>query len=197
MRKPRKGIVDRFLRHLIFSKDFHTSLIWSTLSLRSAGERIRKKHKAYLRCHWTASFLLIQLNMGTPILNFTVIFCSRAILQSFSKLLTMREGCRRKDNERGKHVEQTNSGIPWETTQRPSRTWKVSVYPSENCSCSIEISFYSHPLQQHSLPLLWLFSLCGLSFCLLTAWTSLLRSKGSVNIFPPQDLSMIRNDKRD
>lgn len=27
MRKPRKGIVERFLRHLILSRDFHTSLM--------------------------------------------------------------------------------------------------------------------------------------------------------------------------
>lgn len=31
MRKPRKGIVERFLRHLILSRDFHTSLMLYTL----------------------------------------------------------------------------------------------------------------------------------------------------------------------
>ncbi|KAF3855238.1 hypothetical protein F7725_023293 [Dissostichus mawsoni] len=36
MRKPRKGMVERFLRHLILSRDFHTSLMMNTLSLGSA-----------------------------------------------------------------------------------------------------------------------------------------------------------------
>lgn len=38
MRKPRNGIVERFLRHLILSRDFHTSLMLYTLSLGSAWE---------------------------------------------------------------------------------------------------------------------------------------------------------------
>lgn len=37
MRKPRKGMVERFLRHLILSRDFHTSLMLYMLSLGSAG----------------------------------------------------------------------------------------------------------------------------------------------------------------
>lgn len=33
MRKPRKGMVERFLRHLILSRDFHSSLMLLALSL--------------------------------------------------------------------------------------------------------------------------------------------------------------------
>lgn len=38
MRKPRKGIVERFLRHLILSRDFHTSLILALSAGSVTGE---------------------------------------------------------------------------------------------------------------------------------------------------------------
>ena len=46
MRKPRKGMVERFLRHLILSRDFHTSLILHTLSPESGGKKQKKNTSA-------------------------------------------------------------------------------------------------------------------------------------------------------
>lgn len=43
MRKPRKGMVERFLRHLILSRDFHTSLMLA-LSVGSVmGEDTKRR----------------------------------------------------------------------------------------------------------------------------------------------------------
>lgn len=47
MRKPRKGIVERFLRHLILSRDFHSSLMLM-LSVRSVTGEHDKRHVSFL-----------------------------------------------------------------------------------------------------------------------------------------------------
>lgn len=47
MRKPRKGMVERFLRHLILSRDFHTSLMLA-LSVGSVTGEHDKQHVSCL-----------------------------------------------------------------------------------------------------------------------------------------------------
>lgn len=46
MRKPRKGIVERFLRHLILSRDFHTSLMLAP----SVGSVTGEHEKWHISC---------------------------------------------------------------------------------------------------------------------------------------------------
>ena len=149
MRKPRKGIVERFLRHLILSRDFHTSLMPCTLSQGSARGEHGKRHvrpacsecrqpsllhannlpflsknqhivgELIFRTAWSCMWVYLRL-ASQLFFNRLLMICCRAVLFFTSQ---------------GKMWIKSTNWITWEKRQRDCRTFPTMDYWFESSMC--------------------------------------------------------------